>query len=179
MWQPVDTPDTRPDEPEEGDDTSNPARGLIALFLVLMAIMGVAGWVVAQLAGVVIARYELSSSVVGALMTAVITSLPELVTTIAAVRRGALQLAVGGIIGGNTFDTLFLTIADAGYRDGSIYHAIGLSDLFWLTVGLSMTAVMLLGLLYRERQGPAGIGRESMLILGIYAGAIAVQAIAG
>jgi cation:H+ antiporter len=43
----------------------------------------------------------------------------ELVTTIAAVRRGALQLAVGGIIGGNTFDTLFLTAADVSYREGS------------------------------------------------------------
>jgi Ca2+/Na+ antiporter len=58
-------------------------------------------------------RLALSASIVGA---PVVTSLPELVTTLAAVRRGALQLAVGGIIGGNTFDTLFLTISDVGYR---------------------------------------------------------------
>ncbi|AHM05104.1 Sodium/calcium antiporter [Roseibacterium elongatum DSM 19469] len=175
MWHPVDTPDTRPDEPDDGDDPSQPARGLIVQFILLMGIMGVAGWIVAQLAGVVIARYELSSSVVGALMTAVVTSLPELVTTLAAVRRGALQLAVGGIIGGNTFDILFLTISDIGYRDGSLFHAVGSGDLFWLSVALLMSAVLLLGLIYRERSGPGRIGLESAAMLLIYGGAIAIQ----
>jgi cation:H+ antiporter len=177
MWQPVDTADTRPDEPDAGDDPSQPARGLVVQFVVLMAIMGTAGWVVAQLGGVVIDRYGLSSSVVGALMTAVVTSLPELVTTLAAVRRGALQLAVGGIIGGNTFDVLFLTISDIGYRGGSLYHAVGPDDLFWLSVALVMSAVLLLGLIYRERSGPGRIGVESAAMLAIYAAAVALQAL--
>lgn len=175
MWEPVDTPETRPDEPDEGDDPSQPAHGLVLQFIGLMAIMGVAGWIVAQLAGVIIERYGLSSSVVGALMTAVLTSLPELVTTLAAVRRGALQLAVGGIIGGNTFDILFLTISDIGYRDGSLYHAVGTDDLFWLSVAAVMSAVLLLGLIYRERSGPGRIGVESVGLLVIYGGAIAIQ----
>lgn len=179
MWHPVDTDDTRADTPEDGDDDSQPATGLILRFLALMLVLGAAGWVISRVGAEVTDRLDVSASLVGALVTAVITSLPELVTTIAAVRRGALQLAVGGIIGGNTFDTLFLTISDMGYRDGSIYHAIQTSDLFWLTVGMSMTAVMLLGLLYRERQGPGGIGRESLAILALYAGAIAVQASLG
>ena len=57
---------------------------------------------------------------------------------------------MGGIIGGNTFDTLFLTIADAGYRDGSLYHAISNADLFWNAVALVMTALLMLGLLLRQ-----------------------------
>lgn len=179
MWEPVKTDDTRADTPDAGDEADNPADGLILKFLVLMAVMGGAGWVISGIGGALTDRLDVSASLVGALMTAVITSLPELVTTLAAIRRGALQLAVGGIIGGNTFDTLFLTISDLGYRDGSIYHAINSSDLFWLTTGLLMTAVLLLGLIYRERQGPGGIGRESLVILGIYLGAIAVQARVG
>lgn len=177
MWHPVDTDETRPDTPAEGDDASQPATALIVMFLGLMLMLGAAGWGVARVAAELTDRLALSASLVGALMTAVVTSLPELVTTLAAVRRGALQLAVGGIIGGNTFDALFLTISDVGYRDGSIYHAIERSDLFWLAVGLLMTAVLLLGLLYRERQGPGGIGRESVALLGLYGVAIAVQAL--
>lgn len=179
MWQPVETEETRADTPENGDDEDKPSGGLILRFFVLMLIMGTAGWVISRIGAELTDRLDVSASLVGALMTAVITSLPELVTTLAAIRRGALQLAVGGIIGGNTFDTLFLTVADVGYRDGSLYHAIGKSDLFWLTVGLLMTAVMLLGLVYRERQGPGGIGRESLAILVIYGAAIAVQASIG
>lgn len=178
MWVPVDTTETRVDEPEdESERGKSPLRAII-IFSALMLIMGLAGWVVARIAAEFTDRFALSASLVGALMTAVVTSLPELVTTLAAVRRGALQLAVGGIIGGNTFDTLFLTISDIGYRDGSLYHAIGRDDLLWLSVGLLMTAVLMLGLIYRERQGPAHIGRESLTLLAIYAGAICVQAFA-
>jgi cation:H+ antiporter len=176
MWTPVETGETRNDEPDDGDDPNKPARGLIAVFLALMLIMGTAGWTVARVGAELTERFELSQSVVGALMTAVITSLPELVTTLAAVRRGALQLAVGGIIGGNTFDTLFLTVSDVGYRDGSLYHAVGVNDLFWLAVAMVMTAILMLGLLYRERSGPGKMGAESILMLLVYLGAIAVAA---
>ena len=109
-------------------------------------------------------------------MTATVTSLPELVTTITAIRRGALQLAVGGIIGGNTFDVLFLALSDIAYRKGSIYHAIGGRVTFWIILSMLMTAVLLLGLLRRERKGPANIGFESAIILSLYVGAVIVQA---
>jgi cation:H+ antiporter len=177
MWTPVTTPDTRADQPDDAQDRTHPVRGLIVQFVALMAVMGAAGWIVAQLADAVIGRYGLSSSIVGALMTAVVTSLPELVTTLAAVRRGALQLAVGGIIGGNTFDILFLTVSDIGYREGSLYHAVGRDDLFWLAVALVMSAVLLLGLIFRDRGGPGRIGLESTAMLLIYGGAIAIQTV--
>jgi len=179
MWEPVDTTETRADTADPGDEKGKPAGGLFLRFGALMLVLGAAGWVIAQVGSQVTDRLGLSASLVGALMTAVVTSLPELVTTIAAVRRGALQLAVGGIIGGKTFDTLFLTISDVGYRDGSLYHAVTRGDLFWLAVAMVMTAVLLLGLLFREKQRPAGIGRESVALLAIYGGAIAVQVIAG
>jgi cation:H+ antiporter len=175
MWQPVETREYRPDEPEDDEEPNRRARGLVALFVGLMLVMGVAGWTVAQIAQEIISRFGLSSSIVGALMTAVVTSLPELVTTLAAVRRGALQLAVGGIIGGITFDTLFLTLSDVGYRDGSLYHAIVKDDLFWLATAAVMTAILLLGLIYRERSGPGRIGVESVGLLAVYAGAILLQ----
>ncbi|UWR35752.1 sodium:calcium antiporter (plasmid) [Sulfitobacter sp. W027] len=176
MWRPVETDETRADEPEVDDTTDKPARWLLMWFLLLMVFLGLAGWAISQIGNQLTDRLGLSASLVGALVTAVITSLPELVTTVAAVRRGALQLAVGGIIGGNTFDILFLTISDAGYRRGSIYHAVSSQDLFWLAVGMLMTAVLLLGLIFREKQGPGSIGRESLTLLCIYGAAVAVQA---
>lgn len=179
MWRPVDTDETRRDEPEDKTDAAKSPAGLIVAFLGLMVVLSVCGWSIARCAAVVIDELRISASAVGALMTATVTSLPELVTTIAAVRRRALQLAVGGIIGGNTFDTLFLTLSDIGYRGGSLYHAIDIQDFFWLSVGLLMTGCLLLGLILREKSGPAGIGFESVGILIIYGGAVAVQAMTG
>lgn len=180
MWRPVTTDDTRIDTPDE-QETADPRDTwrLAGGFGLAAAILAVAGYVLAETGGRLADELGLSQTIVGALMTAVATSLPELVTTLAAVRRGALDLAVGGIVGGNTFDVLFLTLADIGYRDGSIYHAVGPADLFWLVTGLAMSATILIGLVVRQRDGPAKIGFESLAVLAVYAAAVAVQAMRG
>lgn len=177
MWRPVRTRETRAEGEDETEDT-RPLPALLVAFGALVVVMGLAGFAISQLGGAVAARYGLASGLVGALLTAVVTSLPELVTTLTAIRRGALQLAVGGIIGGNTFDTLFLVASDVAYRDGSIFHAMAGTDLYWLATGLLMTAVLLAGLIVRERQGVARIGFESALLVAIYAAAVAVQTLA-
>lgn len=177
MWTPVETSDTDEDTPDEEDAESaatSTAR-LGAIFTGLMVLMGASGWVIAKTSSVLSDRMELSDTLVGVLATAVVTSLPELVTTVTAVRRGALQLAVGGIIGGNTFDSLFVMASDVAYREGSIYHAVGMDDYFWIATALLMTSVLLAGLIIRQRQGPGKIGGESLLILLIYAGAVLTQ----
>lgn len=181
MWLPVKTDDTRKDTPENESDEARKTSTtwLFLTFFALMLIMGAAGWVIAKTAGEITGRMTLSETLVGALATAVVTSLPELVTTVAAVRRGALQLAVGGIIGGNTFDTLFLTAADVSYREGSLYHAATVSDQFWTLTAILMTGILLGGLILRQRDGPGRIGAESVAILAVYAGAITLQVMFG
>ncbi|MEX0923460.1 MAG: sodium:calcium antiporter [Rhodovibrionaceae bacterium] len=166
-WGARETSETRPDTAEE------PRGGaalwsLLLRFALLAIVLTFAGFLIARSGVALAAKTGLDESLVGALMTATATSLPELVTTIAAVRRGALTLAVGGIIGGNTFDVLFLTLSDAAYRPGSLYHAVGERAEFILALTMLMSAVLLLGLIRRERYGFARIGFESLLILSLY-----------
>ncbi|MEQ8966745.1 MAG: sodium:calcium antiporter [Azospirillaceae bacterium] len=177
MWQPRRTRETRRDEPDADSFAGPPTPVLVLSFGLLAVVLAAAGWGVAKTGGTIAEATGLSQSLVGALFTATATSLPELVTTIAAVRRGALTLAVGGIIGGNTFDVLFLVAADIAYRDGSILHAVGERDLFLLVWALIMSATLLLGLLRRERRGPGGIGFESLALIAIYAAGVGVQAV--
>ncbi|GGF61572.1 cation:H+ antiporter [Mameliella alba] len=179
MWQPVQTPETRTDTPEDSSEPHRSALKPALGFAALVAVLGLCGWVISQVGGTLIARFGMGSTLVGALVTAVVTSMPELVTTLAATRRGALQLALGGIIGGNTFDTLFLVFADTAYREGSLYHAVGTQDLYWLVTGQMMTAVLLAGLILRQRHGPAQIGLESLLLILIYGGAVALAVVGG
>jgi cation:H+ antiporter len=167
-WRPVHTADTWEDQPD--DDTADGARPLTVwtAFAVSAALVGVAGWLVG-VSGIALVRHTgLSETLVGALFTAVATSLPELVTTLAAVRQGALTLAVGGIIGGNTFDVLFLVFSDVAYREGSIYHAISDQPLFMISMTILLTAFLLMGLIRRERRGVANIGFESAAVLVLY-----------
>lgn len=178
MWLVKQTDATR----DEDDDETEDKRALwliTTLFATLVAIVGFAGWIVGEAGMILSDRLGISEGVVGALGTAIVTSLPELVTTIAAVRRGALQLAIGGIIGGNMFDALFIASSDVFYREGSIYNAIAPRTVFWMALVIAMTAVLLLGLLRRERQGPAGIGWESVLLIGLWVGGAGLQVALG
>lgn len=177
MWQPRETPETRKDVADDASKQGPSTLVLTLQFCGLALLTASAGWVVAKTGSRLVETTNLSSGVVGALMTAVATSLPELVTTISAVRRGALQLAVGGIIGGNTFDVLFLSVSDIAYRPGSLYHAIDVKELFWLALGITMTAILLLGLIQRDKKGAGGIGFESALILLLYGAAIAYRSV--
>ncbi|MDZ7825184.1 MAG: hypothetical protein U5R48_03045 [Gammaproteobacteria bacterium] len=148
--------------------------GLWSSFAVLGLLLGFSGWLLEATAAVLAVETGLGQSVVGALMTAVVTSLPELVTSLAAVRRGALTLAVAGIIGGNAFDTLFVAASDLAYRGGSVYHAIPDSVALWVALSMLMTGILIMGMLRRERQGPAQIGFESVGIIGCYLAGVVV-----
>ena len=172
-WDPYDTPETKEDDPDESEEEAEQTSltRLWVSFLALSALLGVAGYVVAQTGVQIAAQTGISETIVGGFLTAIATSLPELVTTIAAVRRGALTLAVGGVIGGNAFDTLFVAFSDFAYRDGSIYHAITDQQVFIVALTILLTGILLLGLLRREKQGIGNIGFESFLTLALYVGA--------
>ena len=172
-WMPTLTRETNRDEPSDEEDNVNLLR-LWGRFTVLAVIVGGAGYGVAESGMTLADRTGINASIVGGVFTAVSTSLPELVTSVAAVRRGALTLAVGGILGGNSFDVLFVAFADIGFQSGSIYHAITQQQIFIIGLTLLLTGILLLGLLRREKQGIMGIGFESFLVLALYFGAFSL-----
>ncbi len=164
MWHPKQTKDDRLDEPDE-PEVGETVAGLWARFGGLAAATAAAGWVVGRSGLSLIEATGLSGTFVAVAFTAVATSLPELITGIAAVRAGALTLAIGGIIGGNTFDVLFIAVSDVVYHRGSLYEAVVASDLFVLGWTMLLTGILGAGLIRRQR---AWIGFEGFAILGGY-----------
>jgi cation:H+ antiporter len=167
MWSPVQTRHTQ-DEEEQAQATGRDERAtgtLWQVFLVYAAITAGAGYLVGEAASALVELTALSQAAVGTVFAAVADSLPELVTAIAAVRIGAVNLAVGDVIGGNSFEVQFLAAADFFYRPGSIYHEFDMDNVFIAVLAILMTGVLLLGMLRRQRHGIAGIGFESALVL--------------
>lgn len=173
MWRPAVTSETQLDTPDEPEPQETLAR-LWARFLAFAAIVALSGWVLARAGISVTEQTALSGTFVGAFLTSVASSLPELVTTLAAVRAGALTLAVGGIVGGNTFDVLFVAVSDLVYRDGSIYAAIGAGDVFIIGWAILLVSTLAAGMVTREREGT---GFEGMAILVFYLAGLAVVAV--
>jgi cation:H+ antiporter len=172
-WHAVMTDETRKDEPGEWDGDAS-LTIMWVRFAGLAAALAVAGYALQLAATGVSSKTGLSQTTMGVLFTSISTSLPELVIAVAAVRRGALTLAVGGIIGGNAYDTLATAFSDIAYRDGSIYHTIGPDLLRWIALTILMIGILAMGLVRRQKQGVLGIGFESFAILMCYIAAVAM-----
>lgn len=171
MWKPQRTAQTVIDQPRRRRSREDSLPDLWLQFASLALLTAVAGWLLMIAAESLVESTSLSQTLVGTLFTAVFTSLPELVTTLAAIRFGALTLAVGNILGTNCFNVMVIAAADLAFRGGSIYHAVGSQQLVWSALSILLTAILLLGLLRRERYGIARIGFESFLVLLVYVGA--------
>jgi cation:H+ antiporter len=176
MWQPTRTPQTVDDDDGDDPDSGGTADGtstgrLWATLAGLGLVVGVAGWVVGRAGLSVVAATGLDGGLVGFTLTTAISSLPELVVLVTAVRMGQLTLGVGNIIGGNVYDTLMIAVADLTYAKGSLYSDAGPTSLILLGGTLLMTATLAAGLVMRERRG---IGFEGLSIPLIYLGTIAL-----
>lgn len=179
MWKPRETKTTVKDVPDQENLDNLSLKKTAIMFTILALIVAGAGYGVAK-AGIAIAEETgLSESFVGTIFTAISTSLPELIVSIAAVRQRALTLAVGNIIGGNTFDVLFVAFADMAYFNGSILHAISNNQIYLIALTILMITTLILGLLHREEKGVGKIGWESFAIILLYLAGNAFMFFAG
>ena len=180
MWTPRNTKDTVTDDPEPKAQNERLAP-LIIKFTFVGTVVLLAGVAVAHTTGIIADKTGISESVAGAMISGVVTSLPELVTTLAAVRRGALTLAVADIVGGNTFDMMFIVVVDIAYLSGSAFGAptVGMREIFLVGLIILLNVILLLGMLYRQTSGPGNIGLESVLVLVTYVGGFVVLASMG
>ncbi|MDN3668223.1 sodium:calcium antiporter [Echinicola jeungdonensis] len=165
MWRPRITSDTEEDESNHDFVSKAKTRKLWVIFSVLAITVAFAGFMVAQTGVSLAEKTGFSETFVGTFFTAISTSLPELMVSVAAVRQRAVTLAVSNIIGGNAYDVLFVSFSDFAYTEGSIYHEFSGELIFVLALTIFMNAILILGMLDRETKGFAKIGWEGVLIL--------------
>ncbi len=94
----------------------------------------------------------ISTTFLGTSLVAITTSLPELVTTFAAVRLGAFDLAVGNLFGSNAFNMCVMFFADIAYRPGSLLNAVNNTHAVTALVGILLMNVGLMGIIYRAKK---------------------------
>lgn len=88
---------------------------------------------------------------VGALLLAVTTSLPELVASLAAVRIGAYDLAVGNLFGSNAVNMTILFAADVAYSPGPILAAVAPAQVVAGVAAILLMALALAAVVHGER----------------------------
>lgn len=115
------------------------------------------------------ARTGLANSFFATLFIAAATSLPELVVSLSALKRGALDIAVGNLLGSNVFNMFILGLDDVFYRQGSFFKSISTSHLLSVFITIIMTAIVGLGLLFKPKKKHLWLlGLDTFIILVLY-----------
>jgi cation:H+ antiporter len=86
---------------------------------------------------------------VGTILIAATTSLPELVVTVAALRLGALNMAIANLLGSNLFVILILALDDLAYVKGPLLANVSPTHAVSAFSAIVMTGIVVIGLLYR------------------------------
>jgi cation:H+ antiporter len=129
---------------EPPDLTGVPSlRHAIIGFAVAAAVLAISNPLLVQSATAIADATGVGTGFIGAALVAFATSLPELVTTIAAIRIGAHDMAVGNLFGSNAFNMTAFGLADFLYPGGHFlmevdaqFALIGAIALFMMSVGL-------------------------------------------
>lgn len=153
--------------PEEGLGQLSSRRLYIYSTVTGLAIL-VAGWALAQTGDALAEQTNLGASFVGVALVAGSTSLPELSTTLGAVRRGNHEMAVSNILGTNCLEVALFFLADVVYREGPILAGTDRSAFFAAALGMAVTCTYLLALLERRDRTILGMGIGSFAVLLIY-----------
>jgi cation:H+ antiporter len=149
------------------DDFPSLRRGLLGFAISVLVLVAV----VPQLVGAstdIAALTGLGDSFVGTALLSVVTSLPELLAALAAVRIGAFDLAVGNLFGSSVFNMLGLGIADFFYLDGRFLGAIDPEFALVGLLSLLLTIMALLANLARIERRIFFIEIDSIGIILVY-----------
>jgi cation:H+ antiporter len=106
---------------------------------------------------------------VGTLFVAAATSVPEVVVTIAAVRIGALDLAISNLLGSNVFNIAILAVDDLLFLNGPLLSNVSPMHTVSALSAMMMTGIVIVGLFYRPRKRfIRGVGWAALFLLVIY-----------
>jgi len=145
-----------------------PLRTLALYSFAAAAVILICGVLLVESALTIAVQSGLGSSFIGVTLLASSTSLPELSTTVAAVRLGAYTMAISNIFGSNLIMVVVILPADLFYRQGAILHEVDDIGQLALLSGILVTAIYVIGLLIRKKWQILGVGADSILVLGVY-----------
>jgi cation:H+ antiporter len=119
--------------------------------LAALAIIGAGIWL-AFIGDEISTTYSLSTTFVGSLFLAITTSMPELAVTIAAVRLGAIDMALADILGANLLNIANIFTTDLFYTSGPILSSVSSEHLITAVMAIAMAILVIVGLRFRQER---------------------------
>jgi cation:H+ antiporter len=154
-------------------------RAVLVFILSGLAVVALGIWL-ALIGDRLAATTGLSRSFIGNLFLALTTSLPEIAASLAAIRLGAIDLAIGNVLGSNLFNITLFFIYDIADGSGNFWASLTNANAFAAVMTIMMTGVVIISLMYRASpKTPYRISWDGIAIAAMYVGSIALLYILG
>lgn len=138
-------------------------------FLLAALVVVVAGTWLPEAADRLATAMGWTQGLVGTVFMAVVTTLPEMAVTLGALRIGALDMAIGNLLGSNLFNLAILALADLAYLGAPLLTVASIQHAGTAISAVVMTAVVMIGLVLRPRRGVLGlVSWVSVVLLAAY-----------
>jgi cation:H+ antiporter len=147
--------------------TASLRRGIIG-FVIAAAALVVITPIMVRSADEIAVITGLGTTFIGTTLVALVTSLPELVTTLAAIKIGADDMAIGNLFGSNMFNMFAIGLTDLFFTQGRFLAAIDPSFLLVGVVGLLMTGMGLIGNLAKLEKRIWFIEVDALALIVVY-----------
>lgn len=177
-WSVTDPPP--PVEPPEilELEHSFPALLLRTTGLAIPILIG--GSILANTGDEISTRGGIDAGLIGFILVAFATSLPELSTVVGSVKRGHYELAFGDIFGANLFNIALLLIVDLVHPGPPVMMLVGSFESVAALLGLVLTGFYVIGLLERRDRSFWRMGYDAIAVVCVYIlGASYLVALAG
>lgn len=153
---------------EDAERSREGLRPVVLRYVLNAAVVITAALFLPGFAERIVEETGLKASFVGTLLLATSTSLPEVAVSIAALRIGAIDMAVANLLGSNLFNIMILAIDDFVYRAGFLLKDASDVHLVSVFSTVIMSAVVIVGLTYRTAPKRFLLAWDTFLIGVVY-----------
>jgi cation:H+ antiporter len=147
-----------------GTTLGRAAGGFAVAALAILVAAPAFAWSAKQVAE----RTGLGATFVGTWLVGFSTSLPELVTSLAAIRMGAFDLAIGNLLGSNAFNMTVFLAMDLAQPGGSVFPLLSTGHALSGLLAVVMTATGLAAVVYRAERRFGMLEPSSVVIIATY-----------
>ncbi|KIL49166.1 sodium:calcium antiporter [Jeotgalibacillus campisalis] len=137
-------------------------------FILAAAVTVFAAIKLSRYADVISSKSAMGGLLVGTLLLAGATSLPEVTTSISAVLIGNPDIAIGNMLGSNLFNLFIIAGFDLYYRQKKLFQWASNDHIYTAGLGLLLTLLTLVALYIKVDYTILGIGIDAFIIAILY-----------
>lgn len=128
-----------------------------------------AGYALSQTGDGLAEQLGMTSAMVGFGLIGTATSLPELVTIIAALKLKRPEMAFGQVLGTNFVNLSLIPLGDAVYQGDPVLNTLGSFEVLLALLGAGLIGVFMVGLLEHRDKTIFRMGRDSAVVMLLFA----------